>query len=176
MPKLSAIDTPPDAYVASDAYTSSKSLLNGLDVGKKLGKGKFNCVCEVKCNGEKYVLRMPRRKSDTEDHATAAWECMTTLRAGTLGAGPLVYAAWYLKHKTGRFALVCTSMERMDATWKSLCPTSSRRFVAAKRVQIVDDVARGVATALTKLAGDFMSCMTSSRKCDALRLQVRTFV
>lgn len=48
------------------------------------------------------VLRVPRRRSDTQQKGSALWELRHTLRASELRVGPTVLGAWFAKHANGR--------------------------------------------------------------------------
>lgn len=71
-------------------------------VKELLGKGSNNKVYRVKWNDSEYVLRAPRRRSDTQQRGNAAWEYRHTLRASELEVGPTLHMAWCARHANGQ--------------------------------------------------------------------------
>ena len=69
------------------------------------GKGSNNKVFTAvsQADGVKYVLRVPRRRSDTQQWGSALWEFRQTLRAAQLGVAPTIHHAFYAKHAAGEW-------------------------------------------------------------------------
>ena len=85
------------------AQRNGSGLPSGLRFQKKLGKGSNNTVYLVKDrHGEEYVVRQPRRNSDTQRIGNASWEFRNTVIAADLNAAPDVYDAWYVRHSTAQ--------------------------------------------------------------------------
>lgn len=83
---------------------SGSGIPHGLKMVRLLGKGSNNAVylgCH-KHDPTKYVIRIPRRKSDTQRIGNASWEFRNTAIASTLGVAPKLYDAWYTRHATKR--------------------------------------------------------------------------
>lgn len=76
----------------------SDMLPTDFKVHHKIGKGSNNSALSVTWEGELRVLRIPRRKSDTQQRGSSKWEYLHTARASQLGVGPKVYAAWHSRH------------------------------------------------------------------------------
>lgn len=71
---------------------------DSLVVGDELGKGANNKVMRARYNDRECVLRVPRRKSDTQQTGSALWELRHTMRAAQLGVAPVLFDAWWAKH------------------------------------------------------------------------------
>tara|TARA_B110000046_G_scaffold103539_1_gene111122 strand:- start:213 stop:1214 length:1002 start_codon:yes stop_codon:yes gene_type:complete len=85
---------------------------HGLRIVKLLGKGSNNAVYLYKTRADQYfVVRQPRRKSDTQRVGNATWEFRNTAIAVQLGVAPLLYDAYYNRHATrdqrGGLHIVC---------------------------------------------------------------------
>ena len=83
----------------------SDGLPPDFQVKKLLGKGSNNAVYLIEKKKEnktteQYVLRQPRRKSDTQRISNATWEFKNTMIASSVGATPEIYDAWYNRHAT----------------------------------------------------------------------------
>lgn len=77
---------------------------DNYEIGDELGKGSNNRVCEVDMGKKgKFVIRIPRRQSDTQQEGSALWECRHTLRAAELGVGPAVKNVWIARHQKRHF-------------------------------------------------------------------------
>lgn len=86
-----------------------------VEVGDEIGKGTNNRVCKCTWKGKRCVLRVPRRKSDTQQRGSAIWEFRHALRASQLKVGPTVYHAWYARHATSEWPSgLYVVMERFD--------------------------------------------------------------
>jgi hypothetical protein len=86
---------------SSISVSTADVFSHDLDLGDELGKGANNRVYEVEWNGMPCVLRVPRRRSDTQRKASAKWEYYHTLRASQLGCAPTLHKAWYVRHSLG---------------------------------------------------------------------------
>lgn len=71
-----------------------------LELGKRLGKGANNTVYAATWKGQDVVLRVPRRRSDTQARGSAKWEYLHTSEAASEGVCPAVHRAWYVRHAT----------------------------------------------------------------------------
>lgn len=79
--------------------TNKPTFPDGIQVSKKtIGKGSNNKAFTVILEDKKYVLRAPRRRSDTQQWGSALWEFRQTLKASQLGVAPLLHSAWYARH------------------------------------------------------------------------------
>lgn len=67
-------------------------------VHEELGKGSNNKVLRVTWDGDEVILRVPRRKSDTQQRGSAKWEYLHTLLASNLEVGPRLRRAWFSRH------------------------------------------------------------------------------
>lgn len=84
----------------------------GLKQVRLLGKGSNNAVYLYNTRSEQLVVyRQPRRKSDTQKLGNATWEFRNTAIAVQIGVTPLLYDAWYNRHKTteqmGGLHMIC---------------------------------------------------------------------
>lgn len=76
-------------------------LPSDFEVLETLGKGSNNRALRVTWEGATRVMRVPRRRSDTQRRGSAYWEYAHTARAAELGCGPALHAAWYARHADG---------------------------------------------------------------------------
>lgn len=115
--------TPPSNHMNRDANTVTLAditvrrtrLPEHLEVGDEIGKGTNNRVCKCTWRGKRCVLRVPRRKSDTQQRGSAIWEFRHALRASQLKVGPTVHDAWYARHATPEWPSgLYVVMERFD--------------------------------------------------------------
>jgi hypothetical protein len=89
----------PAAYAVARLLTPRARFPPEMEVHQPpLGKGSNNKVYRVTIGGQDLALRVPRRKSDTQQRGSAVWEFRHTLKASQLGVGALVYDAWCAKH------------------------------------------------------------------------------
>lgn len=73
----------------------------GLKQIRLLGKGSNNAAFLYRTKTDQLVVvRQPRRKSDTQKLGNATWEFRNTAIAVQIGVTPLLYDAWYNRHKT----------------------------------------------------------------------------
>ena len=80
--------------------TVEKSLPKDFEVHEELGKGSNNKALRVQWKGKERIMRVPRRRSDTQQQGSARWECMHATRAAQLGVGPQVVASWFSRHRS----------------------------------------------------------------------------
>jgi hypothetical protein len=73
-------------------------------IERELGRGSNNKVFRVTWDGATRVLRVPRRRSDTQQAGSAAWEALCTARAAHLNVAPTVHDMWFMRHAEGRWA------------------------------------------------------------------------
>lgn len=101
---MKAITDDPIVFSNTRLVCGRTSLPEGLTIGEvELGKGSNNRVVDACWDGRDCVIRMPRRRSDTQQKDAAMWEFRHTLKASQLGAAPRVYGAWYAKHARRNF-------------------------------------------------------------------------
>lgn len=84
----------------ADVTVPRTKIPSDMTIGSELGKGTNNKVFKCTWKDTKCVLRVPRRRSDTQQRGSAIWELRHTLRASELKVGPTVYYAWYARHAT----------------------------------------------------------------------------
>ena len=99
----------------SEISVRKTHISDDIDVGKEIGKGSNNRVRKCTWRGKRCVLRIPRRKSDTQQRGSAIWEFRHALRASQLKVGPTLYDAWYARHATREWPSgLYLVMERFD--------------------------------------------------------------
>jgi len=69
---------------------------------KRLGKGANNVVFSGAFGPVTVAVRLPLRKSDTQRKGAAKQEALATLRAAQLGVGPIIYDAFFHRHRGDR--------------------------------------------------------------------------
>ncbi len=83
------------------APRKGSGLPRNLVIVRQLGKGSNNTVYLAHDeDGNDYVVRDPRRNSDTQRIGNASWEFRNTAIASGLGVAPTLYDAWYARHAT----------------------------------------------------------------------------
>ncbi|OUU49661.1 MAG: hypothetical protein CBC12_07500 [Candidatus Puniceispirillum sp. TMED52] len=126
---------------------------------RSLGKGSNNKVFAVRVNGEKMILRAPRRRSDTQQAGSALWEFRQTLRASQLDISPKLLNAFYAKHAmqnwTSGLYLV---MERYDCNLEEAITDSrtKRQLLMNSSAAVAKEIGKQVVQCLEKLANDLM--------------------
>ena len=100
---MDALTKDPSLDPAARFFVNRTRLPEGLEVHQEIGKGSNNKVFRASFEGRDCALRVPRRRSDTQQRGSAVWEFRHTLRASQLGVGPEVYSAWCARHATGRW-------------------------------------------------------------------------
>lgn len=129
---------------AFDAITVSHATLpDGVEIKSLIAKGANNAAYRAKWNDMDCVLRVPRRKSDTQQRGSACGEWSRAVRAAELGVGPKVYKAWFAKHATddltsGLYLL----LERFDFALEDVIgtnklPMSHARVLGGKVVHLL---------------------------------------
>lgn len=74
-------------------------LPNNIMLADEIGRGSNNRVYRgLYDETTPIVVRIPRRKSDTEKAGFAMWEFKHTLVASRLGVAPILYDSWYNRH------------------------------------------------------------------------------
>ena len=72
---------------------------NNITIADEIGRGSNNRVYRgLYDESIPIVVRIPRRKSDTEKAGYAMWEFKHTLVASRLGVAPVLYDSWYNRH------------------------------------------------------------------------------
>lgn len=146
------ISDEPIEYAESKLVRNRTVLPTGLAIGgSELGKGANNRVVEASWDGAPCVVRMPRRKSETQQRGAAKWEFCHTLAASQLGVAPAVLAAWYAKHATASYpsGLYMVS-ERYDSDLEDLMLSARRRDAM---IAHSDAIADSICRSLARLAG-----------------------
>ena len=70
-----------------------------ISIDDEIGRGSNNRVYRgIHNDATPVVIRIPRRKSDTERAGYATWEFRHTLLASNLGVAPVLYDSWYVRH------------------------------------------------------------------------------
>ena len=100
---MKSIRENPASYARSHLMVGRTKIPDELEIHDELGKGTNNRVYKATYMGHDCVLRVPRRRSDTQQHGSAIWEFRHTLKAAQLGVGPDVYRAWCARHASGRW-------------------------------------------------------------------------
>ena len=99
----------------ADVMVSRTKIPDDMAIGDELGKGANNKVLRCSWKDTRCVLRVPRRRSDTQQRGSAIWELRHTLRASELKVGPMVLHAWYARHATREWPSgLYIVMERYD--------------------------------------------------------------
>mgnify|MGYP006080312369 CR=1 FL=1 len=148
---MDAIQEDPITFSKKKLICARTVLPPGLKVSAtELGKGSNNRVVACTWGDARCVLRMPRRRSDTQQKGSATWECRHTLRASQLGVAPFVYAAWYARHATrdhpsGLYMITDHFDDDLEGT---LMSDSQRGVVLARS----DEIGEAVARILARLA------------------------
>jgi hypothetical protein len=127
-------------------------LPDGLELHEELGKGSNNKVFAATLDDRPCVLRVPRRRSDTQQRGSALWEYTHMKLASDLRVGPEVHAAWFARHATREWPSgLYVVMERLEHDLETvlcedrdLMPLAMRRRAAieAELVRCVSTLAR----------------------------------
>jgi hypothetical protein len=88
----------PKTVQLADIMVPRTKLPPDLVLGDELGRGANNRVFRAEYQGRDCVLRVPRRRSETQQRGSALWELRHTLCASRLGVGPKVFATWCARH------------------------------------------------------------------------------
>lgn len=148
---MKAILDDPVAYSRDKLVCSRTVLPRGLEIGNvELGKGSNNRVVEATWGGTECVIRMPRRRSDTQQKGAAVWEFRHMLTASQMGAAPAVYGAWYARHATRDYPTgLYMVTEKFPDDLEDVLMSNSRRPHVLDRS---DDIAQRVAALLSRVA------------------------
>lgn len=147
LPSLHAEDA--CAFALTQLTVHQTSLPEGLSVHETMGKGSNNRVCRATWFGKECVLRMPRRRSDTQQRGAALWEFAQTLRAAQLGAAPRVYHAWFARHAVAGYPSgLYMVMEHFPHDVQTL-QTEERQMACARRADIGDAIVKCLSTLAT---------------------------
>lgn len=126
---------------------------------RTLGKGSNNKVFAVRMNGEKMILRAPRRRSDTQQSGSALWEFRQTLRASQLDVSPKIQDAFYAKHASHNWTSgLYLVMERYDGNLEEAITDSHsmRQLLMENSAEIAKEIGKQVVQCLEKLADDLL--------------------
>ena len=128
-------------------------LPEGMELEKELGRGSNNRAYRALWNGTECVLRVPRRRSDTQQRESALWEFKQTQRAGELEAGPRVLAGWYARHASDEWTSgLYMITECFDSDLESLlCHATDHQSVPPERRQEAEEA---IADCVRRLAAD----------------------
>ena len=124
-----------------------------------LGKGSNNKVFAVRMDGEKLILRAPRRRSDTQQTGSALWEFRQTLRAAQLDVSPNIKDAFYAKHASKNWTSgLYLVMERYDCNLEEAINDShsKRQILVEDSAKIAKEIGRQVVQCLEKLADELI--------------------
>jgi hypothetical protein len=123
-------------------------------IRRELGRGANNRVYECEYEGADCVLRVPRRRSDTQQHGSAAWECRHTLRASELEAAPRVHAIWNARHAHGAWPSgLYVISERYPHDFDAVLSKADLRALA---MEVRDQIGAQIVARLEALARDHM--------------------
>lgn len=103
MTTLAPLTDEPATYARKRLLVPRPRIPEDLEVLEELGKGSNNKVFRARWKGQPCALRVPRRRSDTQQHGSALWEFRHMLKAAQLGVGPQVYDAWQARHAKGEW-------------------------------------------------------------------------
>ena len=99
----------------SEITVKRTKLPEDLEIYEELGKGSNNKVFAASYRGQVVVLRVPRRRSDTQQHGSAHWEYQHMSMASEWKVGPTIHKAWYARHSTREWPSgLYVIMERLD--------------------------------------------------------------
>lgn len=152
MPTISSLHPltdDPSKYDVSRLLVPRTRIPEELEVRRELGRGSNNRVFAAEWEGERCVLRAPRRKSDTQQRGSAVWEFRHMLKASQLGVGPEVYRAWCARHATGRWpsGLYAITERFSHDLEDALCRDRTlRESLASRRPALAKAIARCVDT------------------------------
>ena len=148
---MKQIDDDPIVFSKTKLHCNRTVLPKGLCLGDvEMGKGSNNRVVESFWNDETCAVRMPRRRSDTQQKGAATWEFCHTLKASQLGVAPCIYASWYAKHATRDFPSgLYFVTECFPNDLEDMFMSQSRRSLMMRKS---DTIAECIVESLSKLA------------------------
>ena len=126
---------------------------------RSLGKGSNNKVFAIRMDGERLILRAPRRRSDTQQAGSALWEFRQTLRASQLDVSPKIQNAFYAKHASQNWTSgLYLVMERYDCNLEEAITDShsKRQLLVQNSAEIAKEIGKQVVQCLEKLADDLL--------------------
>lgn len=136
----------------SDITVSRTKIPHDLEVHEELGKGSNNKVFAATYRGEDVVFRVPRRRSDTQQHGSAHWEYEHMKLASECNVGPKIHASWYARHASREWPSgLYVIMERLEYDMETaLCEDrdviprmiSCRTSVESEVVRCLETLAR----------------------------------
>lgn len=152
---MKPITADPAQFAHTRLMVARTRLPKGLDVHEELGKGSNNKVFRATMGEDEYVLRAPRRRSDTQQRGSAIWEFRHTLKASQLGVGPKVYDAWCARHAhdgwaSGLYVLTERFGNDLDAAF---CDDPALR---AKAMEHREAIGNSIVACLAKLADELI--------------------
>lgn len=93
------LDSDAALYPLEKLHVDTAEFPDDLRVNDKaIGRGSNNKAYAAMLGPKRVVLRVPRRKSDTQQKGSALWEFRQTLRAAQLGVAPKLHQAFYARH------------------------------------------------------------------------------
>jgi len=149
------MDLDPHTITLADITVPRTRIPEELHVGRELGKGANNKVCACEWEGERCVMRVPRRRSDTQQRGSAVWELRYTLRASQLRVGPTVRRVWYARHASRDWPSgLYMIMDRYDDDLETvLCEDHSAQQGAREHHALLE---RAICSCLERLAAERM--------------------
>lgn len=158
---MSQFDPAADAltYPLSQLQVSSPDVSDLQVTSKCLGKGSNNKAFSSTYSGrrEKLVLRVPRRRSDTQQRGSALWEFRQTLRASQLGVAPQLLDGFYARHASGEWTSgLYLLMERYECDLEEAISDDADLRARMLEGSFVTDVGAQVTDHLKALADDLM--------------------
>ena len=140
----------PETVTLADLSVPRAELPDGIEVFEELGRGSNNRVFRATCDGKDCVLRVPRRRSDTQQRGSATWELRHSLRASQLGVGPTIYRAWSARHASKRWPSgLYLVEERFSHDLETVLTDRTLRDPAR-----TEALGRGIVACIKKLAED----------------------
>ena len=137
---------PKDAKAATlqDIATRRTKMPPNLNIRRELGRGSNNRVLAAEWNGAPCVVRVPRRRSDTQQRDNALVEFRCTLRASQLKVGPEVHTAWSARHASGEWpsGLYLVEERFPDDLEKCMYEAQHRDTMLERRDEVTAEIVR----------------------------------
>ena len=138
---MTPLNEDPFVYAKDRLLVNHFSLPEGMIVHEEIGKGSNNKVFKATYGSKACVLRVPRRRSDTQQRGSAFWEFAQTLHASRCAAAPQIYKAWIARHATKKWPSgLYLVMEHFSHTLESL-QDDEREQVAEHSEKIGESIA-----------------------------------
>lgn len=103
------------AHDLSEITVARTKMPSSLEIREELGKGSNNKVFAATYEGRDAVVRVPRRRSDTQQNGSAMWEYEHMKLASECRAAPQIFTAWFARHATREWPSgLYVVMERFD--------------------------------------------------------------